>query len=243
MVVHGHELDGAGDARRDAVPDAPVTRGAKRPIVVGDMPFGSYQVSDEEAVANAVRFVKEGGADAVKLEGGGPMVARVRAIVDAGHPRDGPHRPDAAVGDDARRLQGAGHDRGGGAAAGRRRAGARGRRAASRSCSRRSRRRSPRGSREALAIPTIGIGAGAGLRRPGARLPRPARADRGPPAAVRQALREARRARSATRWRPTRPRCAAAPSPSEEHTYAMPEEELARVRGQALDRAVRPRER
>jgi 3-methyl-2-oxobutanoate hydroxymethyltransferase len=61
-----------------------VTRGAKRPIVVGDMPFGSYQVSNEAAVEHAVRFVKEGGADVVKLEGAGPMLPRVQAIVDAG---------------------------------------------------------------------------------------------------------------------------------------------------------------
>jgi 3-methyl-2-oxobutanoate hydroxymethyltransferase len=60
-----------------------VARQSHRPIVVGDMPFGSYQVSDEEAVRNAIRFVKEGGADVVKLEG---AVARVRAIVEAGIP-------------------------------------------------------------------------------------------------------------------------------------------------------------
>jgi 3-methyl-2-oxobutanoate hydroxymethyltransferase len=63
-----------------------VARQARRPIVVGDMPFGSYQVSDEEAVRNAIRFLKEGGADVVKLEGAGPMVSRVRRIVDAGIP-------------------------------------------------------------------------------------------------------------------------------------------------------------
>jgi 3-methyl-2-oxobutanoate hydroxymethyltransferase len=56
---------------------------AHRPIVIGDMPFGSYEVSDEEAVRNAIRFVKEGRADVVKLEGAGPMVSRARAIVDA----------------------------------------------------------------------------------------------------------------------------------------------------------------
>jgi 3-methyl-2-oxobutanoate hydroxymethyltransferase len=59
-------------------------RGARRPIVVGDMPFGSFQISDERAVENAVRFVKEGGAHAVKLEGAGPTLPRVRAIVGAG---------------------------------------------------------------------------------------------------------------------------------------------------------------
>jgi 3-methyl-2-oxobutanoate hydroxymethyltransferase len=63
-----------------------VSRQARRPIVVGDMPFGSYQVSDEDAVRNAIRFVKEGGADVVKLEGAGPMVSRVRSIVEAGIP-------------------------------------------------------------------------------------------------------------------------------------------------------------
>jgi 3-methyl-2-oxobutanoate hydroxymethyltransferase len=61
-----------------------VARQAHRPIVVGDMPFGSYQVSDEDAVRNAIRFVKEAGADLVKLEGAGPMVSRARAIVEAG---------------------------------------------------------------------------------------------------------------------------------------------------------------
>ena len=65
---------------------AAVTRGATRPLVVADMPFGSFQVSDEEALANAIRFVKEAGADAVKLEGAGATLSRVRTIVDAGIP-------------------------------------------------------------------------------------------------------------------------------------------------------------
>jgi 3-methyl-2-oxobutanoate hydroxymethyltransferase len=63
-----------------------VARAARRPIVVGDLPFGSYQVSDEDAVRTAVRFVKEAGADVVKLEGAGTMVSRVRSIVEAGIP-------------------------------------------------------------------------------------------------------------------------------------------------------------
>jgi 3-methyl-2-oxobutanoate hydroxymethyltransferase len=63
-----------------------VARAARRPIVVGDMPFGSYQVSDVEAVTNAIRFVKEARADVVKLEGAGPSLSRIRAIVDAGIP-------------------------------------------------------------------------------------------------------------------------------------------------------------
>ena len=63
-----------------------VVRAVRHPIVVGDMPFGSFQVSDEKALENAIRFVKEAGADAIKLEGAGPMVSRVRAIVEAGIP-------------------------------------------------------------------------------------------------------------------------------------------------------------
>jgi 3-methyl-2-oxobutanoate hydroxymethyltransferase len=63
-----------------------VSRAARHPVVVGDMPFGSFQVSDEKAVENAIRFVKEAGADAVKLEGAGPMLSRVKSIVEAGIP-------------------------------------------------------------------------------------------------------------------------------------------------------------
>jgi 3-methyl-2-oxobutanoate hydroxymethyltransferase len=63
-----------------------VRRGTTRALAVADMPFGSYQPSDDAAVAAAVRFVKEGGADAVKIEGGGPTIRRAAAIVDAGIP-------------------------------------------------------------------------------------------------------------------------------------------------------------
>jgi 3-methyl-2-oxobutanoate hydroxymethyltransferase len=64
-----------------------VRRGLTMPFLVGDLPFGSYEVSDEQAVTTAFRFVKEAGCDAVKLEGGGPVsVARARAIVQAGIP-------------------------------------------------------------------------------------------------------------------------------------------------------------
>jgi len=62
-------------------------RGVNNPFLIGDLPFGSYEVSDEQAVAAAFRFAKEAGCDAVKLEGGGPMsVARARAISHAGIP-------------------------------------------------------------------------------------------------------------------------------------------------------------
>src|SRR5256714_15445197 len=65
---------------------AAVRRGLKTPFMVSDLPFGSYEASDEQAIATAQRFVKEAGADAVKLEGGGRMVDRARAIVEAGIP-------------------------------------------------------------------------------------------------------------------------------------------------------------
>ncbi|WP_227765242.1 3-methyl-2-oxobutanoate hydroxymethyltransferase [Zhaonella formicivorans] len=62
-----------------------VRRGAPNTFIVGDMPYMSYQVSDEEAVYNAGRFIREGGADAVKLEGGGPRAAsRIKAINESG---------------------------------------------------------------------------------------------------------------------------------------------------------------
>ena len=60
------------------------SRGTRRAILVADMPFGSFQVSDESAVENAIRFMKEAGADAVKLEGAGRTITRVRALIDAG---------------------------------------------------------------------------------------------------------------------------------------------------------------
>src|SRR6058998_3342230 len=63
-----------------------VRRGLKTPLLVGDLPFGSYEASDALAVATAQRFVKEAGCDAVKLEGGGASADRARAIVRAGVP-------------------------------------------------------------------------------------------------------------------------------------------------------------
>jgi len=60
-----------------------VTRAARQPLVIGDLPFGSYEISDEQAVASAIRMLKEGGADVVKLEGAGRMVSRVRAIAES----------------------------------------------------------------------------------------------------------------------------------------------------------------
>ena len=65
---------------------AAVRRGCKTPLLVGDLPFGSYEASDELAISTAQRFVKEAGCDAVKLERGGTSVQRARAIVDSGIP-------------------------------------------------------------------------------------------------------------------------------------------------------------
>jgi 3-methyl-2-oxobutanoate hydroxymethyltransferase len=63
-----------------------VRRGLRTPLLVGDLPFGSYEASDEQAIATAQRFVKEAGCDAVKLERGGTSVQRARAIVESGIP-------------------------------------------------------------------------------------------------------------------------------------------------------------
>jgi 3-methyl-2-oxobutanoate hydroxymethyltransferase len=65
---------------------AAVRRGLRAPLLVGDLPFGSYEASDAQAIATAQRFVKEAGCDAIKLEGGGASADRARAIVRAGVP-------------------------------------------------------------------------------------------------------------------------------------------------------------
>lgn len=62
----------------------PVVKGAPNSLVIGDMPFGSYNVSKEHAIINATRFMKEGGCDCIKLEGGREVADTVKAIVDAG---------------------------------------------------------------------------------------------------------------------------------------------------------------
>jgi 3-methyl-2-oxobutanoate hydroxymethyltransferase len=63
-----------------------VARGATSPLLIGDMPFLSYQVSPAEAVRNAGRFLQEGGMEAVKLEGGREMIPAVEAVLEAGIP-------------------------------------------------------------------------------------------------------------------------------------------------------------
>jgi 3-methyl-2-oxobutanoate hydroxymethyltransferase len=86
MVMLGHDSTVPATVEEMLVLTRAVTRGARRPLVVADMPFGSFQISDEAAIGNAVRFVKEAGADAVKVEGAGPTLSRVRALVGAGVP-------------------------------------------------------------------------------------------------------------------------------------------------------------
>jgi 3-methyl-2-oxobutanoate hydroxymethyltransferase len=73
MTMLGHDSTVPATIEEMLMLTRAVTRGARRPLVIADMPFGTFQVSDEDAVRNAIRFVKEAGADAVKLEGAGPM--------------------------------------------------------------------------------------------------------------------------------------------------------------------------
>ena len=191
MVVHGRESTVPVSLDEIVFMTQWVTRGAKRPLVIADMPFGSYEESDEQAVRNAVRLVKEGGADAVKLERGGTSVARARAIVGAGIPVMG-HvglTPQTATvlggfkaqGRTAERAQQLVDDAVALEAAG---------------CFAVVLEAVPptvaSAATRALTVPTIGIGAGAGTRWAGARLARHARLLRGPRAALRQALRGGR---------------------------------------------------
>jgi len=83
MVMLGHESTLPVTLDEMIFLTRAVTRAAGRPLVVGDLPFGTYEVSDEQAVASAIRMVKEGGADVVKLEGAGRMLSRVRAIAES----------------------------------------------------------------------------------------------------------------------------------------------------------------
>ena len=89
MTVLGHDTTVPATMEEMVILTRAAARGARRPLVVADMPFGSFQVSDEDALRNAVRFVKEAGADAVKVEGAGPTVSRVVALVGAGIPAMG----------------------------------------------------------------------------------------------------------------------------------------------------------
>ncbi len=86
MTVLGHDSTVPATMDEMLILARATTRGAHRPIVIADMPFGSFQVSDETAVATGIRFVTEAGVAAVKLEGAGPTLSRVRTLVGAGVP-------------------------------------------------------------------------------------------------------------------------------------------------------------
>ena len=84
MCVYGYEGTVPVTMDQCIVHCEAVRRAAPNTFVMGDMPFMSYQVSDEDAVRNAGRFLKEADVDAVKLEGGVRVISRIRAILDAG---------------------------------------------------------------------------------------------------------------------------------------------------------------
>ncbi len=86
MVVLGYEATAPIRMDEMITMASAVRRGLKTPLLIGDLPFGSYEASNELAVESAQRFVKEAGCDAVKLERGGASVERARAIVRAGIP-------------------------------------------------------------------------------------------------------------------------------------------------------------
>jgi len=84
MCVYGYESTVPVTMDQCIVHCEAVRRGAPNTFVIGDMPFMSYQLSDEDAVANAGRFLKEAGMDAIKLEGGTRILTRIKAVLDAG---------------------------------------------------------------------------------------------------------------------------------------------------------------
>ncbi len=86
MTVLGHDSTVPVGMDEMVMLASAVRRGLDTPLLVGDLPFGSYEASNEDAVANAQRFIKESGCNAVKLERGGASVDRARAIVRAGIP-------------------------------------------------------------------------------------------------------------------------------------------------------------
>jgi 3-methyl-2-oxobutanoate hydroxymethyltransferase len=86
MVVLGHDATTPVGMDEMLMMASAVRRGLERPFLIGDMPFGSYESSNEQAIENAQRFVKQAGCDAVKLERGGASTDRARAIVRSGIP-------------------------------------------------------------------------------------------------------------------------------------------------------------
>ena len=225
MVVLGYDSTPPVGMDEMVMLAAAVRRGLKTPLLVGDLPFGSYERSNEQAIESAQRFVKEAGCDAVKLERGGVSVERARAIIRSGIPVMG-HvglTPQTAVG--AGRVQGPGpHGRGRGQA---RRGDPR---AAVDRLLRGRLRGDPRRGHRGPDVPPGGAGdrhrRGARDGRPGAGLPRPARHLRRPHPALRAPLRGGPRGDGRAASASTRPTCAPGASPTEEHTYSISPEEL-----------------
>jgi len=159
MVVFGHDTT-IPVTVDDLIPlTAAVVRGTSRALIVADLPFGSYQSSPEAALATGIRFLKETGAHAVKLEGGHRVLRQAEELVAAGIPVMAHLGLTPAVGQRVRRVPGAGPRRGRRTATARRQAmevAGRVRRGA-RVRARGTRRQGHRGR---LSIPTIGIGAG-----------------------------------------------------------------------------------
>ena len=163
MTVLGHESTVPVTVDEMLMLTAAVRRGLSTPLLVADLPFGSYEVSDEQAVATAQRFVKTTGVrrrqDRARRLVGRPRPRDHRRR----HPRDGPRRPHPADGRDHRRLPVAGTHRRGGARRLRERRSRCRPPDASRSCSRPSRRAvTDADHAEDLDVPVIGIGAGPG---------------------------------------------------------------------------------
>ena len=225
MVVLGYDSTTPVGMDEMLMMAAAVRRGLKTPLLIGDMPFGSYEASNEQAIANAQRFVKEAGCDAVKLERGGASVDRARAIVRAGIPVMG-HvglTPQTATALGGFKAQG------------------------------RTAEQAAKLAEDALALQAVGCfaivfeavpGGGhrradgearaagdrdrrrAGDRRPGARLPRPARHRRRPGAAFVQRYAERPRRDDRRCAAPTRRTCAGGAFPGDEHTYSIDPDEL-----------------
>jgi 3-methyl-2-oxobutanoate hydroxymethyltransferase len=86
MVVLGYDATTPVGMDEMVTMAAAVRRGLDTPLLIGDLPFGSYERSNEHAIDNAQRFVREAGCDAVKLERGGPSVERAQAIAGSGIP-------------------------------------------------------------------------------------------------------------------------------------------------------------
>ncbi len=149
----------AGDRRGAAAAGAGRGRATQHALVVGDLPFGSYEEGPTQALRTAVRFMKEGGCHAVKLEGGRRCAAADRGYRRCRHSGDGAHRVHPAERAHPRRLPGAGPGRHGRRGARRRAGGGRGGRVRG-GAGDGARRGGQADHRTSCAIPTVGIGAG-----------------------------------------------------------------------------------